>query len=117
MIEQLIKEFLKDARNVDDNLFPFIANKKVFNKEKDSVYYSGPYWDDSEIEAIFYSILKGKWLSSGENVNKFERQFSKRFNKLVRGYVETNWPGWLLNGYAFKRELERYHNTTKRRTK
>lgn len=81
MIEQLIKEFLKDARNVDDNLFPFIANKKVFNKEKDSVYYSGPYWDDSEIEAIFYSILKGKWLSSGENVNKFERQFSKRFNK------------------------------------
>jgi dTDP-4-amino-4,6-dideoxygalactose transaminase len=24
--------------------------------------------------------LKGKWLSSGEQVNKFEREFSKKFN-------------------------------------
>jgi hypothetical protein len=60
------------AKEEDSNLFPFIANKKIFNKEKDSVYYSGPYWDDTEVEALLYSILKGKWLSSGESVNKFE---------------------------------------------
>ena len=26
------------------------------------------------------TFLTGKWLSSGENVNKFEREFSKKFN-------------------------------------
>lgn len=89
MLEELIKNFLKDAKSIDENLFPFIANKKTFNKEKDSVYYSGPYWDDSEIEAIFHSVLKGKWLSSGELVNKFEKQFSKNFNKTYSVMVNS----------------------------
>lgn len=79
-LNELIVEFISKARDEDPNLFPFMANKKVFNEEKDSVYYSGPYWDDQEIEAIFHSILKGKWLSAGEQVNKFERGFSKKFN-------------------------------------
>jgi len=80
-LNDLISEFIKTAKEKDDNLFPFIANKKEFDKEKDSVYYSGPYWDDTEVEALLYSVLKGKWLSSGEAVNKFEREFSKKFNK------------------------------------
>lgn len=79
-LNKLISEFIAKAREEDDKLFPFIANKKIFNEEKDAVYYSGPYWDDQEIEAIFYSILKGKWLSAGEDVNKFEKRFSKKFN-------------------------------------
>ena len=80
-LNDLISEFIKTAKEKDDNLFPFIANKKEFDKEKDSVYYSGPYWDDTEVEALLHSVLKGKWLSSGEAVNKFEREFSKKFNK------------------------------------
>jgi len=80
-MKDLIKTFISAAKEEDSNLFPFIANKKIFNKEKDSVYYSGPYWDDTEVEALLYSILKGKWLSSGESVNKFEKEFSKKFNK------------------------------------
>lgn len=80
-LNHLISDFIKTAKEKDDNLFPFIANKKEFDKEKDSVYYSGPYWDDQEVEALLYSVLKGKWLSSGEAVNKFEREFSKKFNK------------------------------------
>ena len=80
-LNKLIAEFIAKAREEDDNLFPFIANKKSFNEEKDSIYYSGPYWDDQEIEAIFYSILKGKWLSSGESVTRFELDFSKKFNQ------------------------------------
>ena len=55
-------------------------NKKDFVPGKNSVYYSGPYWDDLEIREVIYSILKGKWLSSGERVNKFEIEFSKKFN-------------------------------------
>lgn len=80
-LKKLIARFIADAKEVDDRLFPFMANEKVFREEKDSVYYSGPYWDDREIEAMFYSILKGKWLSAGEDVNRFERKFSKKFNK------------------------------------
>ena len=79
-LNKLITQFISTAREEDANLFPFMANKKIFNEEKDSVYYSGPYWDDQEIEAIFYSILKGKWLSAGESVSRFEKIFSKKFN-------------------------------------
>ena len=67
---QLIDNFLESAKEMDDDIFPFIANKKEFVKGKDSVYYSGPYWDDLEARELIYSVLKGKWLSSGERVNK-----------------------------------------------
>ncbi len=80
-LNKLISEFISKAKQEDEKLFPFIANKKIFNEEKDSVYYSGPYWDDREIQAMFYSILKGKWLSAGEDVDRFERKFSKKFHK------------------------------------
>ena len=77
---QLINQFIQNAKEVDDDIFPFIANKEQFIPGKDSVYYSGPYWDDSEARELIYSIMKGKWLSSGEKVNKFEHEFSKKFN-------------------------------------
>ena len=76
---QLINQFIQNAKEMDDNIFPFIANKEQFIPGKDSVYYSGPYWDDSEARELVYSIMKGKWLSSGEKVNKFEHEFSKKF--------------------------------------
>ena len=69
---QLIDSFIKSAKEMDGDIFPFIANKKEFVGGKDSVYYSGPYWDELEARELIYSILKGKWLSSGEKVNKFE---------------------------------------------
>jgi CDP-6-deoxy-D-xylo-4-hexulose-3-dehydrase len=77
---QLINSFIESAKEMDDDIFPFIANKEQFIPGKDSVYYSGPYWDDSEARELIYSIMKGKWLSSGEKVNKFEHEFSKKFN-------------------------------------
>lgn len=76
---QLIDNFIKSTKEIDSDIFPFLANKKNFNPETDSVYYSGPYWDDEEIVEMIHSILKGKWLSSGEKVHKFEKQFSKKF--------------------------------------
>ena len=76
---QLIDNFIKSTKEIDSDIFPFLANKKNFNSGADSVYYSGPYWDDEEITEMIHSILKGKWLSSGEKVHKFEKQFSKKF--------------------------------------
>ena len=54
-----------------------MANKDW--KPGKSIYYSGPYWDDLEAQELIYAVLKGKWLSSGEKVNKFEREFSNKF--------------------------------------
>jgi CDP-6-deoxy-D-xylo-4-hexulose-3-dehydrase len=79
-MSELIDNFLATVKDSRQNIFPYLANKKNFDSTKDTVYYSGPYWTDLEIKEIINSILYGKWLSSGENVNKFEREFSKKFN-------------------------------------
>ena len=76
---QLIENFIQSSKEIDDNIFPFIANKKDFIEGIDSVYYSGPYWNDLEARELIYAVLKGKWLSSGEKVNKFEKEFSNKF--------------------------------------
>jgi CDP-6-deoxy-D-xylo-4-hexulose-3-dehydrase len=76
---QLIENFVQSAKEIDDNIFPFIANKENFVAGKDNVYYSGPYWNDLEARELIYAVLKGKWLSSGEKVNKFEKEFSNKF--------------------------------------
>jgi len=46
---------------------------------KDGVKYSGPYWNEKEINAGVNCLKNGKWLSAGENVARFERQFSRKF--------------------------------------
>ena len=79
-MSEMIDNFLATVKDSGQNIFPYLANKKDFDPTKDTVYYSGPYWTDLEIKEIINSILYGKWLSSGENVNKFEREFSRKFN-------------------------------------
>ncbi|MBT3738767.1 MAG: aminotransferase class V-fold PLP-dependent enzyme [Candidatus Marinimicrobia bacterium] len=80
-IRENIKNFIvKTEENHDILNFLYNMNKSDFDKSKDTIYYSGPYWDHSEVVSIFESILTGKWLVSGEKVNKFQRQFSKIFN-------------------------------------
>ena len=74
---QLIDSFIQSAKEMDDNVFPFMANKDW--KPGNNVYYSGPYWNDLEAQELIYAVMKGKWLSSGEKVNKFEKEFSDRF--------------------------------------
>ena len=39
---QLIDKFIESAKEMDDDIFPFMANKKEFVEGKNSVYYSGP---------------------------------------------------------------------------
>ena len=75
-----LQDFLESISN-EEGLYPYMPNGKPFIPGKSSVYYSGPYWDSKEIEAIFNCFLTGTWLATGEEVNKFERKFSKKFNK------------------------------------
>jgi CDP-6-deoxy-D-xylo-4-hexulose-3-dehydrase len=80
-ISKPIQEFVSGLAASEKDLFPFLANlAKDFDETKDTVYYSGPYWSTEEVEVAIESLLAGKWLSSGEKVNQFERAFSKYFN-------------------------------------
>jgi hypothetical protein len=78
---QLIDTFIESAKEMDDDIFPFMANKDW--EEGKPVYYSGPYWDDNEARELIYSVMKGKWLSSGEKVNRFEHEFSRKSGQMA----------------------------------
>lgn len=79
-LNQSVTNFIAGLHASESNLFAFNANKKTsFNPEIDSVYYSGPFWDDLEITAAIETLLKGQWLTSGAKVNQFEGRFSKKF--------------------------------------
>lgn len=76
-----IEKFVAEYSAGNEKIFPYLANrKKKFNPDTDSVYYSGPYWNDLEVQAAIESLMSGFWLSSGEKVDKFERRFSKLFD-------------------------------------
>ena len=78
-IDNEIVNFLRILSKNQNDTLPFMANKSDFDPKTDSVFYSGPYWDEKEISVAIKSIVSGFWLSSGEQVNRFERAFSKKF--------------------------------------
>lgn len=80
-----ITNFLSSLEDSEERLFPYLANKgSSFDPDSDTVYYSGPYWDNREVEVAIETLLKGNWLTSGDQVNRFERRFSKEF-----GFTES----------------------------
>jgi len=72
-----VSKFISQLQRDKENLFPYLANKNW--KRGDQIFYSGPYWDEREVTAAITTLLEGKWLPAGEEVNKFERAFSKMF--------------------------------------
>ena len=76
-LKEKISNFLSDLENID-GLPQYISgpkNKK--NNKMPKVLYSGPVWDTEELAAAIETIVSSNWLASGENVRKFENQFSK----------------------------------------
>lgn len=65
---------------VGNHTAPYLYNSINFEPGETYIPYSGPYWDNHESEAAIGAFLNGKWISAGENVNDFEKAFSKRFN-------------------------------------
>lgn len=65
---------------VGNHVAPYIYNANHFEPGKTPIYYSGPYWDNREIEAAIDTFLNGKWITSGEKVFLFEKYFSNKFN-------------------------------------
>lgn len=73
--KDLIKSFLSQIKQ-EEFVPQFCHNLKA----RDTVYYGGPLFDDEEIVDAIDTLLFGKWFVSGENVSKFEREFSKKLN-------------------------------------
>lgn len=73
-----VTNFISQLQREGETLFPYLANKNW--KRGDQIFYSGPYWDEREVAAAITTLLEGKWLPAGEEVNKFERAFSKMFD-------------------------------------
>lgn len=80
-LNKVIVDFLNQTSSKFE-ILNYLYNLKNdnFDSDSQSVYYSGPYWDEKEVSAAIESFLSGKWLVSGESVRKFERLFSKKFN-------------------------------------
>tara|TARA_Y100000310_G_scaffold213945_1_gene214924 strand:- start:35 stop:1360 length:1326 start_codon:yes stop_codon:yes gene_type:complete len=77
-IEKSIERFLSDLSENHEELPEYITGPKSSKKGAfPKVLYSGPVWDQREILAIMKSVLTGKWISSGEQVRKFEKKFSE----------------------------------------
>ena len=77
-IKNKVSDFISELQGDGENLFQYLPNKDW--KPGKNIYYSGPYWDEQEPIAAITTLLNGKWLPAGEQVNKFEAQFGKQFD-------------------------------------
>lgn len=72
-----------------NHVAPYIYNSNKFEPGVTPIYYSGPYWDNEEIEAAIDAFLNGRWIVTGESVFKFERKFRKKFNQKFSHMVNS----------------------------
>ena len=73
-VEQEVSSLISRLRENGETLFPYLCNSNYIKGES-NIYYSGPYWNEKEVEAAITTLLTGNWLPSGGEVNKFEKQF------------------------------------------
>jgi CDP-6-deoxy-D-xylo-4-hexulose-3-dehydrase len=78
MIETRIEALIDELASLAQPKWVYSGTEFVPNKTP--IYYSGPYFDNTEIRAALKAFLTGKWLVSGEHVHKFQIQFAKYFN-------------------------------------
>lgn len=62
------------------DLPPYVPTYDNFEPGKSQVLYSGPYWDNREVELALEAFLHGHWLTTGEYTVRFQNNFAKRFN-------------------------------------
>lgn len=91
---------------VGNHVAPYIYNSRNFVPGITPIYYSGPYWDNKEIESAIDAFLNGKWITTGEKVYKFEKKFSKRFNVKHSHMVNSGSSANLLLIAALKKRFK-----------
>jgi len=99
--KQLIKEFVDKVKQTS-----FIPQYCHNTKDTNKVCYSGPLIDEDELIEAIDSLLFGKWLSSGEKVNKFEKEFSKKINQKYSVMVNSGSSANLVMISALKKHFD-----------
>lgn len=74
-----ILDFINNIEKEEKLFIPQFCHNLKDAKEK--VYYGGPSYSKEELVEAIDSLLFGKWLASGEQVAKFEQEFSKKINQ------------------------------------
>lgn len=105
-VEELINELFEKIKD-EEGVMPYLYNakNKSFDEKKDWVFYSGPYWGDEEAKAAMVAFLTGKWLVSGENVARFEKEFSKMLGQKSSVMVNSGSSANLVMISALKKHL------------
>lgn len=80
-IEEQLQEVIENIGKEHSVLRYVYNNGSKFVPGVSPVYYSGPYFDNEEIIQATKTLLTGSWLSSGEEVRKFEIAFSRKINQ------------------------------------
>lgn len=78
-IEQQLEEVIENIGQEHSVLRYVYNNGKNFVPGVSPVYYSGPYWDNEEIIQATKTLLTGSWIAAGDEVRKFEIEFSRKF--------------------------------------
>jgi CDP-6-deoxy-D-xylo-4-hexulose-3-dehydrase len=95
-----------DLKEISKQFNPkYIKSYDTFDKTKDSVLYAGPYWDSQEIEVMLDSILTGDWIVSGSKVEKFQEEFSKKYNVKYSHMVNSGSSANLVMVAALKKRF------------
>lgn len=68
--------------------------------------YSGPYWSPREIELATEALTKGKWLTAGEYVTRFQNEFSRKFNVKYSHMVNSGSSANLVMLAALKKRFK-----------
>jgi len=59
---------------------PYQKSYENFTPGKDTVQYSGQWWDAEELELALSAFVKGNWITSGDYVDEFQTKFCEKFN-------------------------------------
>jgi dTDP-4-amino-4,6-dideoxygalactose transaminase len=100
MIDEKIQELAKLARP------KYLQNYDNFKPGEDYVMYSGQLWDEKEMELSLKAFLTGKWVSAGENVEKFQIKFSKKYNVKASHMVNSGSSANLVMIAGVKKHLK-----------
>ena len=91
---------------VGNHLPPYLLNSKKFIPGESTVWYSGPYWDNKEIEAAIDTFLNGAWVTTGAKVNRFEMKFGKKFKSKYSHMVNSGSSANLVLIAALKKRFK-----------
>jgi CDP-4-dehydro-6-deoxyglucose reductase, E1 len=82
----------------------YAHGRKKFIPGTSQVLYSGPYWDNKELEMAMKALLTGTWLTAGEYVARFQNLFAKHFGVKYAHMVNSGSSANLVMIAALKKQ-------------